>query len=176
VPAALRPAIARGLPLLEVAIGVFLAAGLWPVAMAGIAACLLAGFAFAVAWNVAHGRRFDCGCGAIHASDISWSLAVQNLGLMGAAIAVAVGPAGALAIAPGGTTIPNNTPASSSLVAVPLLVLLVFAAGRLLAMRPPIWTPSLRGVSPAAEGTGSPAIPVIKVDRRPSSRREDLGS
>ena len=174
VPAPMRPAVARGLPLIEVAVGVCLAAGLWPAAMGWIAACLLAGFAFAVAWNVAHGRRFDCGCGAIHGSDISWALALQDLVLMGAALAVALGPSGALAIAPGWATIPNNTPADSSLLAVPLLVLLLLAAGRLLAIRPAFWTPTRRHASGSAAASGSPALSVIQVDTRRPSRRGDL--
>lgn len=174
VPGAMRPAVARGLPLIEVAVGVCLAAGVWPAAMGWIAACLLAGFAFAVAWNVAHGRRFDCGCGVIHGSDISWALAIQDLVLMGAALAIALGPSGALAIAPGWATIPKNAPGSSSLVAVPLLVLLLLAAGRLLAMRPALWIPTRRHASASATTSGSPALSVIQVDTRRPSRRGDL--
>jgi uncharacterized membrane protein YphA (DoxX/SURF4 family) len=174
VPAAVRPALARGLPLVEVAVGVCLAAGIWPTAMGWLACFLLAGFAFAVGWNVAHGRRFDCGCGAIHSSDISWTLAIQDLALAGVALAIAVGPAGALAIAPGGAGIPKNTPAGSSLLAIPLLVLLVLAAGRLLATRPPFWTPHLRRTNSAAAVNGSPALSVLQVDTRRSDRREEL--
>jgi uncharacterized membrane protein YphA (DoxX/SURF4 family) len=85
------PVLARALPLLEIATGTLLlarpAAGLAALA----AAALLAGFAVAVALNLARGRRFDCGCAGLSGSrTISWTLVARNVLLAGAATFVAV--------------------------------------------------------------------------------------
>jgi len=101
------PVLARVLPLLEIATGTLLlarpAAGLAALA----AAALLAGFAVAVALNLARGRRFDCGCAGLSGSrTISWTLVARNVLLAGAATFVAVVE---LAAAPEGPRAPSPT-------------------------------------------------------------------
>lgn len=63
LPAALRPLIAHGMPLLEIALGAGLALPLFDDAAALAASALFGMFALAVAGNWAAGvARFDCGC------------------------------------------------------------------------------------------------------------------
>ena len=68
--------------------------GVLPALASWMAFVLLLGFAGAVGWNVAHGRRFDCGCGAAHDTAVRWGLALRDLGLAAIAATVALGPSG----------------------------------------------------------------------------------
>jgi uncharacterized membrane protein YphA (DoxX/SURF4 family) len=91
VPVRFRHAFAGIVPAVELllAAALFAGVGLREVSLAS--ASLFLGFNVAVSWNLAGGKRFDCGCGAVGASDeIGVSLIVRNFGLAGAAVFIAV--------------------------------------------------------------------------------------
>jgi uncharacterized membrane protein YphA (DoxX/SURF4 family) len=92
VPPRLGSAIAAVLPSLEVGLGLTVLTGLAPRPAAVLMVGLLAVFSIAVAFDLRHGRRHDCGClGQLIARPITWGLVVQNVFLAGGASVVALG-------------------------------------------------------------------------------------
>lgn len=89
LPRRLNDPAAALLPLLEAALALgWLAAATRPAA-ALLSAALLSSFAAAMAWNLRQGRdSIDCGCGGDAGQTIRWALAVRNLLLAAAALAV----------------------------------------------------------------------------------------
>jgi hypothetical protein len=91
LPSSLVRPIAAWLPRLELLCAIALLFGIAIMPVAGSAAAMLGGFAFAVAVNLVRGREIDCGCnGSVTPRQISWGLAVGDLALAGMAIAAAV--------------------------------------------------------------------------------------
>jgi hypothetical protein len=125
----IRSMVAKLLPPLEIAIGLLLAAGVVPIALGFAATAALCFFASAIAWNLLRGRKFDCGCGLGRDTVISWWLVARNVSLAALASAIALGPATALALVPASQHRSDARP--SSLVAVPLTVLLGVVSARL---------------------------------------------
>jgi uncharacterized membrane protein YphA (DoxX/SURF4 family) len=75
LPSRLLAVVAKALPTGELLLGVALVGGVLPVVSGATAAWAFAVFAAAIAWNLANGRRFDCGCGISRGAAISWRLA-----------------------------------------------------------------------------------------------------
>ncbi len=129
VPAgAVSGLLATLLPWWELAVGVMLAAGVLVVCAAVAAALTLGVFAAVVCWHVWRGHRFGCGCGT--GAQIGWGLAGRDLLLASVALAVTVGPSGALAALPGwdARTVDGSWQAS---LPVPLAVIVLSAGWRL---------------------------------------------
>lgn len=87
LPAALDSVVGWGLPFLEIALGLLLAAGLGTRIAAGAAAVLLVVFVAAVASAAARGLSLDCGCfgrgGTVAPGQTSYlSEIVRDLGLL----------------------------------------------------------------------------------------------
>ncbi len=129
VPDRLVPVGAALLPWCEIAVGAALAFGIQPALMAFIAAALFTAFALAVAWNLLHGRRFDCGCGFAE-SPISWSLFSRNILLAAIAGLIGAGPAAGLSLWTGWAARTWPVPVGWKLVPVPLTVLVAVGAAR----------------------------------------------
>lgn len=118
VPAPLLPAVAVGLPLLELLTGAALTLGFLPRAVSAVAASLFTVFTVGVVVNLARGRRIDCGChGVLGDRPLSWAVAARAALLAGAAVLVAGAEPGTV---PGGDA-----------VAVVVLVAVVLCAVRL---------------------------------------------
>lgn len=130
IPAGLVKLAAVALPWLELIGGALLCLGVAAVVVASFVAVMLAAFAVTMGWHVARGRSFDCGCGA-DATSISWALAGRDLALCGIALAVALGPSGALSIWPAWDS-GSSTVSAVSVMPVPLLTILVLVGVRLL--------------------------------------------
>lgn len=98
VPHGLLPLLGWVLPLAEVATALALLTP-WRAAGAAAAVALLLLYAAAMAWQRAHGRRLDCGCGG-EPLPLSWALVLRNLALalLAAAAAAPMAPR-ALALA-----------------------------------------------------------------------------
>lgn len=77
VPGTAIGALAVALPALEATAGLLLATP-WRAAGAALAALLLVTYAAAMAWQLARGRRPDCGCGGAPLQ-VSWALVGRNL-------------------------------------------------------------------------------------------------
>lgn len=103
VPNILVGPTALMLPLGEFVAGGALVVGVQLRVVAGLAAVLLVSFACAVSWNLAQGRRFDCGCGTAEDQEISWRLVAKDLGLAAMCVFVAFFPANGLTLWPGAT-------------------------------------------------------------------------
>jgi uncharacterized membrane protein YphA (DoxX/SURF4 family) len=112
--------VASGLPGVEVVLGVALAAGIAPMISGTCGCLLLTGLAGAVVINLAHGRRFQCGCGG--GGQIGWPLVGRDLGLGAIGAVVAVGPAG-LALLPEPRVAALVHIAAAALLPVPLVVI-----------------------------------------------------
>jgi len=84
-------AVARGLPLLEAALGIgILVPATRSIALVAVALLLLA-YAAGMGINLVRGRRdIDCGCGG-DSHPLAWSLVLRNLVLVAAAV-LASGP------------------------------------------------------------------------------------
>lgn len=132
VPTALIPALAAGLPVGEVTLGGAVSAGVLPMVSGALAAWAFTVFAAAMAWNLANGRQFDCGCGISRAAPISWRLVGRNIALAVVASAITVGPSGGLALVRGSASV-GDSPGAASLVAIPMVVVLVAVLVRLIA-------------------------------------------
>lgn len=87
VPDSRLDALAWALPLAELALAFGLLSP-WRSAAALAGAALLAVYAAAMAWQLAHGRRPDCGCGSAPLP-LSWALVARNAGLAGVALLAA---------------------------------------------------------------------------------------
>jgi hypothetical protein len=87
LPQGLLDVAARGIPLLEIALGAgLLVPATRSVALVGVALLML-GYALAIGINLARGRSYiDCGCGGA-AHPLSWGLVVRNGVLAAAALA-----------------------------------------------------------------------------------------
>jgi uncharacterized membrane protein YphA (DoxX/SURF4 family) len=164
VPEFLHHPIARSLPILEICLGTACVLGVLPMVAGWVAFVLLLGFASGVGWNLMRGRRFDCGCGCgtMHATRISWGLVLRDLGLAAVAVAVAVGPSGALAVWRGSSAVPNHLPAMSDLISIPMTVTLLLAAGRLLSASRSVWTESPRPGHSSDDMRAS--LPIVQVN------------
>jgi uncharacterized membrane protein YphA (DoxX/SURF4 family) len=128
LPDALTPSAARVIPIVELLLGILLAAGV-VVTLAAIAcASLLGAFAAVVAINLVQGKSFDCGCGLNTDARISWSHVARATTLSGLSVLVAVEPV-VFAIS-GGRVV--GAPSTRELVAVPLGVVLLCVSWRLL--------------------------------------------
>lgn len=133
--------VAVWLPRLELAIGLFLLAGIAVSPVSALASMLLVLFAIAVALNLARGRRIDCGCfSAVAPRTIGWRLVLGDLVLAGMAALVAVADPGVLTLAWSGTE-------SASLSAEDGLAALILAGTLVLAY---LLVSSWRGVSTAS--------------------------
>jgi uncharacterized membrane protein YphA (DoxX/SURF4 family) len=144
VPGFLRRPLARSLPALEISVGAACGLGILPALACWAAAVLLSGFACAVCWSLARGRRFDCGCGIVPTKAIGWDLVLCDLALAMIAAAVAVGPSGSLAVWRGSATLPSHPLPSSTLIPIPMTVILTTLLIRsLVAHRPSRTEPQL---------------------------------
>jgi uncharacterized membrane protein YphA (DoxX/SURF4 family) len=142
VPDFLHRPVARSLPSLEICLGTAFILGILPTLAGGAASVLLLGFACGVAWNLLGGRRFECGCGRLGGTAITWGLVLRDLSLAAIAAAVAIGPSGSLAVLRGSSPLPSHPPASSELIPVPMTVILVLFVIRSLSARPSVWKPA----------------------------------
>jgi uncharacterized membrane protein YphA (DoxX/SURF4 family) len=129
LPPSMDRPVAVMLPLVEIGLACLLLTGVAVTIAAACTAALLGTFAAVVGWHVLHGRRFGCGCG--RADRISWTLAGRDAALGVLAILVAFRPSRGLAVWPGWDATPSSAPALH-LVPIPLLVVLVMIAVRLL--------------------------------------------
>jgi uncharacterized membrane protein YphA (DoxX/SURF4 family) len=108
LPEILVTPVARSLPPLEVAIAAMLLTGVLIVPVSVLAALVLVGFAGAIWYAVQRGSKIGCGCGFRRLQTVSRTLVARNAVLTVAALAAAVWPSAALALAPG-----PGVPASS---------------------------------------------------------------
>ncbi len=124
--------VAVALPWLELSLGVALAVGLEVAIAALSSAGLLLAFTAAMSVSLARGRTFDCGCGLRSGpSELSWRLVLRNVVLAATAVAIAAGPSGDLAASAGWAPTRTHLGAATSVIAVPLCVLLGLACLRL---------------------------------------------
>ena len=89
LPRATVPAVAAGLPGLELALGAALILGLLVPYVAAAAAALLVAFTLAVAASLLRRRRHGCGCFGGRGR-IGWPIVARNLVLLGLALSLAV--------------------------------------------------------------------------------------
>jgi uncharacterized membrane protein YphA (DoxX/SURF4 family) len=139
VPEFLQGPVARSLPVLEICLGAALVLGVLPTLAGWVACLLLVAFASGVGWNLARGRRFDCGCGTTRDTPISVGLVLRDLALATIAAAVALGPSGALAVWRGSSALPNHAPPMSELIPIPMLAILILGVVRSLFTNPSVW-------------------------------------
>jgi hypothetical protein len=99
------------------------------VITASLVAVMMGVFAVAVGCHVARGHAFGCGCGS-GGTRISWGLASRDLALCVGALAVAIGPSGALAAWPGWGSWHVSGP-TASMIPVPLITILALLGLRL---------------------------------------------
>jgi uncharacterized membrane protein YphA (DoxX/SURF4 family) len=126
----LRRASAKLLPPAELLLAVALAVGLIPRVAGAVAAVVLLTFASVVSWNVAHGKRFACGCGGREA-EISWSLVAKDTVLCAASVVVAAESVTALAVWRVTPVAKHQVGSTASFIVVPMCVLLAAIAYRL---------------------------------------------
>jgi hypothetical protein len=99
LPHVLVDPVARWLPRVELAVGVALIVGVALAPIALFAAATLLVFSAAVAWNLLHGRRIECGCaGTSVPREISWRLVARDVALTAFAVALAIAPPDTLAL------------------------------------------------------------------------------
>jgi uncharacterized membrane protein YphA (DoxX/SURF4 family) len=173
IPPVIGKRIARSLPPIEVGLGALLVIGVLPHAAAAAAAPVVAIFAAVVAWNVARGRSFYCGCGLGQPQPIGWPLVVRNALLLIAAVVVAAEPASPLAVVPDGAISTARPIDSASFAAVPLIVLLLLATVRFVertdvvaAAKPIIRGRPDRRVHTRGTGIAMIRVAVSRTDRR----------
>lgn len=85
--------IARALPLVEVAVGAWLVAGMFPTAAAGAGIVLLALLSLAVAQALIRKKVVACGCFGLAdaARSISWRIVARNASMVAGLALVVVG-------------------------------------------------------------------------------------
>jgi uncharacterized membrane protein YphA (DoxX/SURF4 family) len=103
LPEAVVPAAAFGLPVVEIAVGLALLAGVWVRTSALLASLLLAVYVAAIASVWARGLSIDCGCfgsgGQVAAGQTEYPLdLLRDAGLLLAALALARWPRSRLAL------------------------------------------------------------------------------
>jgi uncharacterized membrane protein YphA (DoxX/SURF4 family) len=99
LPQAIVPALALGLPFLELLLGAYLVIGLFSRASAWIAAALLLVFDLAIASAVARGLAVNCGCfGPNDTTTTSWGEVGRDALFVVLAVVVALCAPGALAL------------------------------------------------------------------------------
>jgi uncharacterized membrane protein YphA (DoxX/SURF4 family) len=92
---------AAGLPWLEVALGLGMAAGLQVDILVTIVTLLVAVFTGAVILSMARGKNIECGCfGRLVSSKVGWHLIIRNCVLIGLLGLVFSQNGGAAALAP----------------------------------------------------------------------------
>lgn len=152
-----RPGVARVLgrflPACELALALWLASGLLPWLSGSAVALMFMIFGAALAWNLLHGRHFDCGCGLGPEQTISWPHAGRAVLLAGMATVSVAGPV-SLAIDFGQEHAALSTVQA---VPVPLTIILLGAC--------------LRLVTPARASIRAPSASSIKVFQQ--DRSED---
>ena len=102
-PEGLVPALAFGLPVVEIAVGLLLLAGVFVRPAAVASAVLLAGFTAAVASAWARGLTIDCGCfgggGQVDADQTAYlSEIVRDVALLAGSVLLALRPRTRLAL------------------------------------------------------------------------------
>jgi uncharacterized membrane protein YphA (DoxX/SURF4 family) len=98
VPYRLLAPLTRALPAAELLAALLLLLSPLRAAGALLAAVLLLGYAAAMGWQRAHGRRLDCGCGG-PPLPVSWALVARNA-VLAAFAAVAALPVAERALSP----------------------------------------------------------------------------
>ncbi len=164
--------VARVLPVAEVVLGIALALGFLPEIGGWVSMAAFVSFAGVVSWNLARGRQFDCGCGIGVEALISWRLVVRNVLLAGVAMAVARGPSGGLAIFRGGALLPSGAPGYRTLIAVPMIVILLAVMTRLLVSGGLVQLFSLASSTRAKRMSGTNSLAVVQVDGRDATPSE----
>jgi uncharacterized membrane protein YphA (DoxX/SURF4 family) len=112
LPEAVVPAAAFGLPVVEIAVGLALLAGVWVRTSALLASLLLAVYVAAIASVWARGLSIDCGCfgsgGQVAAGRTAYPAEIaRDVGLLVVALALARWPRSRLALG----TAPGPAPA-----------------------------------------------------------------
>jgi predicted ribosomally synthesized peptide with SipW-like signal peptide len=158
LPGILHRPVSTALPAFEVFLGGAFMLGVAPTIAGWTASGLLFGFGGAVAWNVARGRRFECGCGTTGQATIGSGLVLRDLILAAIAAAVAVGPSGSLALWSDSSTPPGQAMGTSELLPVPMIVILAVCAIRLLAANRPLWTAPRPREHPPNSPVGQPLV------------------
>ncbi len=116
LPEPLVAPVAFGLPVVEIAIGLALLAGVFIRTAAIAAAVLLVVFIAGVAAAWARGLQIDCGCfgdgGEVAEGETAYPLEIaRDVGLLLLALALAWRPASRLALGSSGTPTPEEEPA-----------------------------------------------------------------
>jgi uncharacterized membrane protein YphA (DoxX/SURF4 family) len=127
LPESVVLATATTLPVVELLLGILLAAGVLVAPVAIACACLFGIFAAAVAISLARGQSFDCGCGLGTDAEISWAHVARSTVLIALSGLVAAEPS-VLAL---NTAHVPGAPTARELIAVPLGVILLCVASRL---------------------------------------------
>jgi uncharacterized membrane protein YphA (DoxX/SURF4 family) len=82
-------ALARTLPWIEVALGIWLATGVFQRASAVLATGLLGFFLAIMIYSYAQGKQIDCGCFGV-GEQLSWKTLARDGALLAAAVTLAV--------------------------------------------------------------------------------------
>lgn len=121
----------RSLPILELTLAVALASGLELSAASYVAALFFLIMGGLIAWNLANGRQFDCGCGFAGESTIRWSLVARNAILAMVAIFVANAPVG-FSLSASATASRHTEFSTTNLLPIPMTIILLAAAIRII--------------------------------------------
>jgi uncharacterized membrane protein YphA (DoxX/SURF4 family) len=116
LPEGLVPAAAFGLPVVEIAVGLALLAGVWVRTAAALSSVMLAGYVAAIASVWARGLSIDCGCfgngGQVAAGRTAYPAEIaRDVGLLLVALALVRWPRSRLALGtPAGTAPAEQEP------------------------------------------------------------------
>jgi len=120
--------VARGLPWLELSLGIALAAGLFVSEDAGVVAMMLLIFASLMTWHVSHGRSFDCGCGnGPDDHPIGWLTICRNVIMAATAAVVGLVPVQAPTIYPASPAPTNSDEIQGVMLTVMLSVIILMS-------------------------------------------------
>ena len=161
---------ARLLPPLELLATLLLLAGITVRWAAALLAALLASFCVAIALNLVHGRKLDCGCfGTADKKPgrrVSPGLLAQDLALLGVAVCIFVAAPSGLALAP--WSLARLAGSGQAITFVALAGCIVLAVTASLVLSHPQW----RRYRPGAQRRVREAQgePVTLVDRAGASR------